>query len=234
MSRDAVMFKETRTFDQNAKRHLCFQTVICSECQAFENHPVKGLKLLPPEPLVKLFQRRGWVMGNSRKHDVCPSCVREAASAKRREIKAKNGERLTGSGELPILPTKTAEIIQMNPKEPAMATSQPAPPPRTPSREDKRLIILAIEDRYVGPDKGYAVGVTDMIVAAELNVPVKWVIDLREEFFGPLVDPEIANIRVVLNSLMNRMDEHEREGRELRGKVMDIKERLSKATGEQR
>jgi hypothetical protein len=233
MTRDAVMFKETRTFDQNAKKHLCFQTVICSECQAFENHPVKGARPLPPEPLIKYFQRQGWVMGSSRKHDICPACVKEAAAAKRRDLAKKNGERLTGSGELPPLPHKTAEIIQMNPKEPAMATPQPAPPPRTPSREDKRLIILEIEDHYLGPDRGYSVGITDASLATKLSVPVKWVIDLREEFFGPVVDPEVAILKTNLASMMERLDAHEREGREIRSKLMELKARVAKIGGGQ-
>lgn len=30
MSKEAAMFKETRTYDQVAKKHLCYQTAPCS------------------------------------------------------------------------------------------------------------------------------------------------------------------------------------------------------------
>ena len=100
--------------------------------------------------------------------------------------------------------------------------------PRQPSREEKRLIIMAIEDHYLGPDKGYSDGATDETVAKSLNVPVKWVAELREEFFGPIVNPEYAKIAAELGKLTERFDAHEREGRELRSKLMELKERLSK------
>lgn len=102
--------------------------------------------------------------------------------------------------------------------------------PRQPTREDKRLIILEIENHYLGPDKGYTNGSTDESVAKGLNVPVKWVVDLREEFFGPLVNPEFAKLAAELGQLTSRFEAHEREGRELRGKLNDLKERLSKAS----
>lgn len=224
----ATMFKETRTYDQGAKRHIRFQSAICSRCEAFENHPIKGHRPMPPEPLVKFFQNRGWVMGSSRAHDVCPDCIKDAAEAKRKETAKRN--KFTPDQPLE---TPTAKIISITPKEPEMkpADNVTSIAPRQPGREDKRLIILSIEDKYLGPDKGYAVGCSDDTVAHALNVPTKWVTDLRDEFFGPLVNPEIANLKVVLNSLVGRMDAHEREGRELRGKVMDMKERLSKLAG---
>lgn len=224
------MFKETRTFDQVAKKHLCYQTAICSECGAFENYPSKNQRPLPPEPLIKAFQRRGWVMGSTRKHDICPDCVKDAAEAKRKE--AFKPTRLTGPDEQPQPRITTAQIIPITKEEPAMKPAENVTQmPRQPQREDKRLIILEIENHYLGPDKGYSSGTTDETVAKSLNVPVKWVVDLREEFFGPVVNPEIAKLNTEVAALSARMEAHEREGRELRAKLMELKERLSKATG---
>lgn len=232
------MFKETRTYDQAAKKHLCYQTAICSECGAFENYPNKNSRPLPPEPLVKAFQHRGWVMGSTRKHDICPDCVKEAAEAKRKEPTKQL--RLTGPDEKPkpriLHPIPTAQIIQMPPKEePTMASPNvSALAPRQPTREDKRLIILEIENHYLGPDKGYSPGTTDETVAKSLNVPVKWVVDLREDFFGPALDPALAALTSELVSISARFEVHEREGRELRTKLMEMKERLAKAIGSQK
>ena len=227
----ATMFKETRTYDQVAKRYHHYQTVICSECQAFENVPMKGTRPMPPEPLIKNFQRKGWVMGVTRAHDICPACLKEAAAAKRREAGKRNRFTPDQPSEMP-----TAQIITLSaPKEqPAMRPvdmTAATQMPRQPQREDKRLIILEIENHYLGPDKGYSPGTTDETVAKSLNVPVKWVADLREEFFGPLVNPELTKLNAEVASLTARLEAHEREGRELRGKLMEIKERLFRATG---
>lgn len=236
MSKGATLFKETRTYDQVAKKYLSYQTAVCSECGAFENYPIKSKASLPPDPLIKVFQRRGWVMGSTRKHDVCPDCVKEMAEAKRKETPKE--PRLTGPDEQPqpriLHPIATAQIIPMTPKEeppvrPEMTAA--AQPPRQPQREDKRLIILEIENHYLGADKGYSPGSSDETVAKSLNVPVKWVADLREDFFGPVLNPEIAKLTADVAALTARMDAHEREGRELRAKLMEIKERLVKAGG---
>jgi len=233
MNGKASLFKETRTYDQAAKRHISYQTAVCSRCGAIENHPIKASRPLPPEPLVKLFQRRGWVMGAARNHDVCPDCIAEAAEAKRREAEKRN--RFTPSPDTPP-EAPTAKIISMPPKDEHMkpAENVTALAPRQPQREDKRLIILEIENHYLGPDRGYPPGTTDETVAKSLNVPVKWVADLREEFFGPVVNPELAALKKGLDEAMARIDAHERIGREHRAMVMDLKERLAKAVGSQK
>lgn len=249
MNGKVAMFKETRTYDQAAKRHIHYQTVLCSRCGAFENHPIKAARPLPPEPLVKLFQRRGWVMGANRQHDICPACVRDAAKAKAKEIAMKPSKFLNGTAHeppergahpnIPVLITPIEAISMTNAAhpiskdKPAMlkAVETSAPAPRQPSREDKRLIILEIENHYLGPDTGYSPGCTDETVAKGLNVPAKWVADLREEFFGPVVNPEVAKLNSDVQALTGRMETFEREARDLRAKLMEIKERLSKLAG---
>ena len=167
-------------------------------------------------------------MGKKRKDDLCPKCA-----SKSHQVRAAQPQKPLRFEPLPVHPVQIVTTLPIAPKEHPMTAeiATITPPPRSPSREDKRLIILAIEDHYLGPDKGYAAGVTDATVAANLNVPAKWVADLREEFFGPLVNPEFSKLAAELGQLTNRLDAHEREGRELRTKLMDLKERLAKATG---
>lgn len=73
-------------------------------------------------------------------------------------------------------------------KDTSMAKTEvpKAAQPRTPTREEKRVIILELEDSYIGEDKGYVAGKSDKTVAEALDVPVGWVRDMREEFFGSL------------------------------------------------
>ena len=209
-------FETVRTYDPIAKKHRQYQTAHCYKCGAFENLPVTGTSALPPPPLIKQLQHRGWVMGTSRKHDMCPDCVKEAAEARR---KAKS----------------TGTVVDFHPQPPITTTIPMNSPPETkplaetvtttrhPTREDKRLIILEIENHYLGADKGYTTGASDETVAKSLNVPLKWVADLREEFFGPVVNPEIAKLSADIAALVTRMDNHEREGRDIRAKAMEMK-----------
>lgn len=227
--KQSAVFKETRTYDPIAKKHRIYQTAVCSKCGAIENEPITSGKPLPPPPLIKHFQARGWVMGSSRNHDVCPECLKEAAENKR---KAAAAVRYPPAPLEPLPKPQTATILSMTAatKEQAPMNTM-APEPRQPDRESKRLIVLSIENAYLGPDKGYSPGHNDESVARSLNVPVKWVADIREEFFGPVVNPEVAALKVLLGAQTVKLDSLERELRDVREKVMNLKERIHKIEG---
>jgi len=55
--------------------------------------------------------------------------------------------------------------------------------PPEPSRGEKRAIMQLIDGVYEA-DKGYVPGWSDQKVATDLNVPRKWVEDIRKEFYG--------------------------------------------------
>lgn len=221
-------FEPRRIFVPELGRHNRFQSIVCGECGKTENFIISKRKPLPSTIMVKKGQHMGWVMGNRRKDDLCPKCVAKAA-AKNTTKKVEKPLRFEPIVDVPKVITMPMPQAQPA-KEPEM-TAEIIPAPRQPSREDKRLIILEIENHYLGPDKGYSPGATDETVAKSLNVPVRWVVDLREEFFGPLVNPEFAKIAAELGKLTERLDAYEREGRELRAKLMDLKERFAKASG---
>ncbi|WP_246100821.1 hypothetical protein [Palleronia caenipelagi] len=57
--------------------------------------------------------------------------------------------------------------------------------PKEPSRAQKREIILWLGEAYDAAKGCYVAGETDHTVAETLNVMPGWVVNIREEFFGP-------------------------------------------------
>lgn len=204
MSQEA--FPPLRVWDDAQKAHRNYQTVKCSACEAFENMPVTSKTAMPPEMIVKRMQARGWVMGHRRRHDLCPKCATKKASAPK--------------------VTRIADYIaeMPKPKEPPMPIEQP----RKPTRDEKRLIVLAIEDHYDDATHSYAAGWSDDKIAADLNVPRKWVSDLREEFYGPVVDPELAELERKVKSLSTDLEAATAVIQEIRRALHDLKERIAK------
>jgi hypothetical protein len=70
-------------------------------------------------------------------------------------------------------------------KEAFLKPALVATPPRTPTREDRRKVLDGIETAWNGTSSRYVGKWTDKSLAESLNVPSKWVEDIREEFFGP-------------------------------------------------
>lgn len=76
---------------------------------------------------------------------------------------------------------QVAREAQQKEEERTMAAAA-AEAARTPTRDEKRRIVDALNERYDGT--GYAGDWTDKRVAADLNLPVAWVAAIRVEFFG--------------------------------------------------
>ena len=67
-----------------------------------------------------------------------------------------------------------------------------AEPPRTMSREDRRIVFEKLNGVYLDEKRGYDTGWSDHKVAIDLGVPRAWVEQVREEMFGPVnSNPEI-------------------------------------------
>ena len=66
-------------------------------------------------------------------------------------------------------------------------------PPKQPSNQDRRRIRDALDEHYI-EDKGcYRQSFTDKSLAAKLNVPAKWVSDMRElNGYGPDANEEAS------------------------------------------
>jgi hypothetical protein len=122
--------------------------------------PMTG-KMAPPEVVRKKFIDLGWWIGTRHeKGDVCPDCVK---------LERSNN----------MLSTKKIGV-------PALA----AVPPRTMTREIRRLIFMKLNEIYLSEEAGYGKGWTDKRVAEDMDYPAAWIVTVREENFGPLRDNE--------------------------------------------
>lgn len=225
-------FPRGSVLDQSTGQRRHFQSVVCGECGETVNFYSSGRLAYPEAQVIKSMQKKGWVMGRRRKDDICPKCLLARRADKPHHTPTKKA---IGNGALPELPGGVHIEPFIKPtktKETAMSSAKPGAVTKTPSREEKRLILFKIEDFYLGPDKGYKAGVNDKTIAADLNVPWKWVADLREEFFGPVTSAEMAGVNAAIKDAEEKMAAHEREGRELRSLLMSLKERIAKLEGE--
>lgn len=64
------------------------------------------------------------------------------------------------------------------------ATVPKAEPPAAITMADRRAIKNHLDSVYV-EDQGYIANHTDASVAAHLNMPLAWIREIREEWFGP-------------------------------------------------
>ncbi len=70
-------FKPLRLWDKETRTHCSYQVVECSRCPTTERIKVSTRSALPPEVIVKRMQDKGWGMGQRRRNDLCPSCVKK-------------------------------------------------------------------------------------------------------------------------------------------------------------
>lgn len=81
-------------------------------------------------------------------------------------------------------------------------------PPRTMSREDRRIVFAKIDELYLDDKSGYSAPWTDSAVARDLGVPRAWVAQVRDELFGPEgsnaeFDEFLANAAPIITDLKN-------------------------------
>jgi len=185
--------------------------ITCSECPAtldISANTYSGSRA--SEDLNKIFQRRGWQVGRSANHDLCPGCQ----FRKRQERRA---------------PKQTAEVIPMSKQEAAPAA---ADQPRVPTFNDRRIIFAKLEEVYVDEKVGYGSGWSDQRVAKELGCPWAWVAELREQNFGPVRSNE--EMRVLVNDAQAAIAEARetvKRGEKLRGDIQEWQREVTALTG---
>lgn len=141
--------------------------IYCCECTASETIYANSAAAAQVGQLTtKKFRERGWEIGKNRKRDVCPAC--QAARRK-------------------AAPQTKLVVVQTPVETPMQNTITPlkAEPPREMTREDRRVILLKLNETYVDERTGYDKGWSDKRVAEDLGVPQAWVAKLRDENFGP-------------------------------------------------
>ena len=82
------------------------------------------------------------------------------------------------------------QIVKVQDTESKLRTE----PPRTPTREDRRRIIEALDTHYDTKKERYTQNWSDKSLAEALKVPMAWVAEERDRVYGPNIN-EAASIR---------------------------------------
>lgn len=154
---------ESRTVDGHSRRA---RTITCDQC-GFGAHLLENSAgSLPPDVVAKKFIARGWKVSGSR---ICPRCQ---------------------AGKKPMSPAaRRAAFCAINDverKPPENNVMSAAPAVRIATAEERRRIREALEDHYDEDAGRYRSSFSDKALAAKLDVPLKWVADLRDACgYGP-------------------------------------------------
>lgn len=170
------------------------------------------------------FARAGWEVGARAQRHLCPSCVLDRDGPPRGAIGEKLLEKLQATPALKAI----KEEFMGSASGPVVHI---ATPPRTMSREDKRIIFGKLDEVYNDDKTGYQIGWTDQKVAVDLGVPRAWVTQVREDMFGPLAsNPEIeaciTAAQAVLAEARAKVAELLAESTKLSDKVEGLERRL--------
>lgn len=167
---------------------------------------------MPPVMIEKLFRQKGWEIGASEKHDYCPDCV-EIRRTERRASRVKPlNSTIIAAGKAFVVPSKPP--ITLPQQEPDMSA---APAPDNMTRDNRRIIFSKLQEVYADEAQGYHTPWTDQAVSKDLGCPLAWVIQIREENFGPAADN--SEIR----GMLARVEERAREAKALIDEVKTIR-----------
>lgn len=128
-----------------------------------------------------LLRKWGWHIAGKPQGDVCNNCLASHANSNHpvkslghvREVVMSNVNTVSSPVPVSQAVKPSAEVI-------AIAGSVPSA-----TREARRMIYARIDTNYDPKNGAYTNGKTDAIIAKELNVPLAWVKDVRDENFGP-------------------------------------------------
>lgn len=151
------------------------RTVKCSKCGYPATLSEKPGVSLPEVAVAKKFVQRGWRLNGC---NVCPRCQQGkppmSPAARRAAFLAINGARSSAPHTRKAAPMPDVKAAPM------------ADPPPISTLEERRCIRDALDEHYDEGAGRYRSSFSDKALAAKLNVPVKWVRDLREAMgFGP-------------------------------------------------
>ena len=143
-----------------------------------------------PELLAKKWVHKGWTVGKRATDDRCPSCSKRKATK-------------------PVLTVVEEVSMEDQMKQPVLSiapvpTIPRADPPPVMTKEDRRIIFAKIDEHYIDETTGYSAGWSDERVALDLNVPRAWVSEIREQNFGPAVNPAFAEEIGKIEALIER------------------------------
>lgn len=146
-----------------AGRRVPIHKIECFECGESGIMTITAASSIPDDGIANYFRRKGWNIGKKADRCVCPKCVAKAQEEQRAKVKARAASK--------------------EPEMPAKITAM--------SRDDRRIIYAELEIAY--GNGSYKPGKSDASVAKDLGVPVQWVEEIRDGFFGPARDTAEAD-----------------------------------------
>ena len=160
--------------------------------------------LLPPHVVARKAEESGWTVDASRfKTAYCSACVGKAAKARvSLEDQVADAARRAEARLPPQAPTPAPEIATMPSTPPTTAPTSAA------SKGTKRVWALLL-DHYDDDAKRYEPGHSDASIAKASGMALDVVARIREEHFGPDVDPRIAELEREL-AVAREQVEHDR------------------------
>jgi len=209
--------KLTRAFDYahiiiegNPLRALRIVCAQCGKSEVVRVNTMKGstgrdgkdLDRNQHQLAARKFNAMGWEVGSSAARHLCPGCVSTRQGDQHRQENA-----------------SMSNVVQVK---------QQATPPRTMTRDDRRIIIERLNDVYLDENKGYSDSWTDKKVAGDLGVPQAWVEKIRDENFGPVgsneqIDDDLAKIKTHVEEMRKIAKGMNERADELERKLVDIR-----------
>lgn len=109
-------FERGSSYDQHQRKYHSHYLIRCSKCS--EQGEIRFNRYhgaLPPDLIAKKFQEKNWVIGATRKNDVCPACVKKLVDDRQDRKEASVKERKRASVDAVIaeakVPTPTHPLI---------------------------------------------------------------------------------------------------------------------------
>ena len=174
---------------------------ICKSCMTTGS--VSLSKRLPPQAIIKMFQSKGWKLGN--KTMECGDCRRGVVKARK---------------EGPMSKAKNVTLIRAEPTRTAPTVAAKDLPAATPTVEEptvnlrkQREIFDLLEEAFDEKEGYYRGGMSDKLIAETADMSVEFIAKLRREAFGEIkTDPKIieladefAELHSVLKDINNRV-----------------------------
>lgn len=164
----------------------CSEPTCQREVELFDNGSVQ----LPNPTVAEKFARMGCEIGRNRSRDRCATCAANERLAKR---KKEEPVKVDANKNIPLTERAVMNGASKLPAE------MPAPEQREMDTDERRVIFIAIDERWAGKDQGYITPWTDQAVASHLGVPMSWVAQVRSQFFGDVRDN--SEIRELLDRI---------------------------------
>lgn len=201
-----------------------YQYARCGACLKVEEVNDTGDVWHPPEAIAKKLENRGWIVGKRAVDDRCPHCARPTPAPKGED------ETMARGVTVPAPPMKLTAEEEASLAQMAKPLDIKVEPPREPTREERRRIIDALDLDYDTKAERYRGSTTDKSLAAALDMPWRWVSDLRAQLYGDHDRNEAEEQRKVnLRELYQRGEDLEAKALQLAGEVETWKLDLKKA-----